>query len=184
MAERQDKSELLALSVQHEKQKRGWGRPLAHDALDNDLGLTVVKNLASCGMSQRRIAAILGMSWGALKRRFKSHPPLYEAYKQGKVQAHLEVQQTAYALAVSGMDPGTTRWMSDKLDKEVEALEEKEEDIIDVTPQSGPMTRGEIEDRLQKAYEKDPMLRPDDETQDNSDRTDDGTGPRQPSPEK
>ena len=134
--------------------------------VNDKVSVELVHNMAKMGMSMTMIAGCFGISLRTFKRRMIDLSQLKEAFYAGRAEGIGRVQDTAYALAKSGIDPQTTRWFLDKfggdIEREALALDEEESNIIDVSSnKTGPMTQEELKKIVGEALNNDPMLRPD-----------------------
>lgn len=141
----------------------------AKETFTDEKTLAVVKSLAKRGFTQTAIAQVFGMSQRTFARRLESNSHLAEAFQTGRKEGLGELMNTAYALGVSGMDPQTTRYMIDKMEKAIEHENQmmqrhEDENTIDTTARpTGALKPEEIKAIVKEAYENDPMLKEEDE---------------------
>lgn len=136
--------------------------------MDDEYSSELVKNMAEMGMTMTMMAGCFGVSLRTFKRRLNDFPEIREAFYAGRAKGITGVQNTAFALAKTGLDPMTTRWYLDKyggaMETDVEAMDQEESDIIDISSnKSGPMTQEELKTIVGEAFREDPMLKEDDE---------------------
>lgn len=71
-----------------------------------------IVKMGNLGLSQEKMAFILGMHLNTLRQRMKENPEVQEAYERGVAEASYNVRATAYNMATSGKNfPATRFWL-------------------------------------------------------------------------